>query len=101
MSEKFPPEEVKRVLDEYLTAMTEIVFGNNGILDKYIGDAVMAIYGNVSSTDNADDAFRCVKTAIEMQETKESISKVAAAIRSFCIIIGLTDCKNNHCKTLM
>lgn len=68
MSEKFPPEEVKRILDEYLTAMTEIVFRNNGVLDKYIGDAVMAIYGNISSVDTADDAFRCVKTAIEMQE---------------------------------
>lgn len=37
----------------------------------------------------------------DLQETNESISMVAAASRSFCIIIGLTDCKNNHCKTLM
>lgn len=73
MSEKFPPEEVKRILDEYLTAMTEIVFKNNGVLDKYIGDAVMAIYGNVGSTDTADDAFRCVKTAIEMQEKMKEL----------------------------
>lgn len=91
MSEKFPPEEVKRVLDEYLTAMTEIVFGNNGILDKYIGDAVMAIYGNVSSTDNADDAFRCVKTAIEMQEKMKELRQkwVAEGSVAMQIRIGI------------
>jgi len=68
MSEKFPPEEVKRILDEYLTAMTEIIFNNNGIVDKYIGDAIMAIYGSVYSEGKSLDALRCIKTALEMQE---------------------------------
>ncbi|MFN8578212.1 MAG: adenylate/guanylate cyclase domain-containing protein [Candidatus Sericytochromatia bacterium] len=91
MSEKFPPEEVKRVLDEYLTAMTQIVFNNNGILDKYIGDAVMAIYGNVSSSDNADDAFRCVKTAIEMQDKMKELRQkwVAEGSVAMQIRIGI------------
>ncbi|GIW22321.1 MAG: adenylate/guanylate cyclase domain-containing protein [Candidatus Sericytochromatia bacterium] len=73
MSEKFPPEEVKRILDEYLTAMTEIVFNNNGVVDKYIGDAIMAIYGSVYSEGKEMDAFRCVKTAIEMQEKMKEL----------------------------
>lgn len=91
MSEKFPPEEVKRILDEYLSAMTEIVFANNGVLDKYIGDAVMAIYGNVNSTDNADDAFRCVKTAIEMQEKMKELRQkwVAEGSVAMQIRIGI------------
>ncbi|MBC7474825.1 MAG: adenylate/guanylate cyclase domain-containing protein [Candidatus Sericytochromatia bacterium] len=91
MSEKFPPEEVKRILDEYLTAMTDIVFANNGVLDKYIGDAVMAIYGNINSVDNADDAFRCVKTGIEMQEKMKDLRKkwVAEGSVAMQIRIGI------------
>ena len=91
MSEKFPPEEVKRILDEYLTAMTEIVFTNNGILDKYIGDAVMAVYGNINSVDSADDAFRCVKTAIEMQEKMKELRQkwVAEGSVAMQIRIGI------------
>ena len=75
MSEKFPPEEVKRILDEYLTAMTEIVFANTGVLDKYVGDAVMAVYGSVGNKTPDDDAFRAVKTAIEMQEKIQELRK--------------------------
>ncbi len=91
MSEKFPPEEVKRVLDEYLTAMTEIVFNNNGVLDKYIGDAVMAIYGNINSVDTADDAFRCVKTAIEMENKMKELRQkwVAEGSVAMQIRIGI------------
>ncbi len=89
MSEKFPPEEVKRVLDEYLTAMTDIVFSNNGVLDKYIGDAVMAIYGNVGSTDPADDAFRVVKTAFEMQEKMKELRQKWVAEGSIAMQIRI------------
>jgi adenylate cyclase len=89
MSEKFPPEEVKRLLDEYLTAMTQIVFNNTGVLDKYIGDAVMAIYGNVGNTEPADDAFRCVKTAIEMQEKMKELRQKWVAEGSIAMQIRI------------
>jgi adenylate cyclase len=89
MSEKFPPEEVKRILDEYLTAMTDIVFSNEGVLDKYIGDAVMAIYGNINSVDPADDAFRCVKTAIEMQEKMKELRQKWVAEGSIAMQIRI------------
>ena len=44
MSEKMPPEEVVAFLREYLTAMTQAVFDHGGTVDKYIGDAIMALY---------------------------------------------------------
>lgn len=68
MSEQMPVDEVERILNEYLTAMTQIVFDNDGTLDKYIGDAVMAVWGNVGATDPQANALRACKTAIEMQE---------------------------------
>jgi adenylate cyclase len=67
MSESLPPDEVEHILNEYLTAMSEIVFTNDGTLDKYIGDAVMAIWGNVGSSNPKTDAYKAVHTAILMQ----------------------------------
>jgi len=45
MSESMQPEEVVLRLNEYLTAMTDIVLKYRGMLDKYVGDAVMAVFG--------------------------------------------------------
>lgn len=69
MSESLPPDEVEHILNEYLTAMSEIVFTNDGTLDKYIGDAVMAVWGNVGPTSPKTDAYKAVNTAIQMQRT--------------------------------
>ncbi|HDT15113.1 MAG TPA: adenylate/guanylate cyclase domain-containing protein [Firmicutes bacterium] len=66
MSEKMGPEEVLEILNEYLTEMTEIVFENGGTLDKFIGDAVMALFG--TPLYYKDHAYRAVKTAAMMKE---------------------------------
>jgi adenylate cyclase len=64
-SEKLPPEELVLVLNEYLSAMTEIVFKNDGTLDKYEGDAVMAFWGAPVELDN--NALHACNAALEMQ----------------------------------
>jgi adenylate cyclase len=66
MSEKMQPEEVVTFLREYLTVMTEAVFKHGGTVDKYIGDAIMALY-NVPF-EAPDHALRAVRTALEFQE---------------------------------
>lgn len=45
ISEKLTPEKLVHVLNEYLTAMTDIVMKHSGVVDKYIGDAIMAFWG--------------------------------------------------------
>ena len=64
ISEKLSPEKLVQLLNEYLTAMTNIVFKYDGLLDKYIGDAVMAVFG--APLDQPDHARRSCLTAIEM-----------------------------------
>ena len=71
IAERLPDEDLTRLLNEYLTAMTEIVFDNNGTVDKYIGDAIMAFYG----APIADDLhpLRACRTAIRMSEQLDSL----------------------------
>ena len=45
IAEQLTPEELVRLLNEYLTAMTRLVLDDQGLVDKYIGDAIMAVYG--------------------------------------------------------
>jgi len=66
ISEKLPPEELSRVLNLYLTPMTELVFKNKGTLDKYIGDAIMAFFGApIKGNSHAKDACRCALQNLE------------------------------------
>jgi len=64
ISEKLSPEKLVQLLNEYLTAMTNIVFKYEGLLDKYIGDAIMAVFG--APLDQPDHARRACLTAVEM-----------------------------------
>ena len=66
MSEKMEPENVVSTLNKYFSLMIDIVFKNNGTLDKIIGDELMIVYG--APTSSKDDTERALKTAVEMQE---------------------------------
>ena len=72
LSEKIPPEKLVELLNAYFTPMTNIIFKNNGTLDKYIGDAIMALF-NVP-VDVPDHAYYACLTSLEMIETLEKIN---------------------------
>ena len=60
------PAEVQAVLEEYFSEMTSIVFSNKGIVDKYMGDGIMAFFEN--PPDGVTSAQAAIKTAMEMKE---------------------------------
>ena len=60
MSEMMSPDEIARLLTEYFTEMVDKVFEHGGTLDKFMGDAIMALWGApIAHEDDADRAMRC------------------------------------------
>ncbi|NLM18192.1 MAG: CHASE2 domain-containing protein [Candidatus Riflebacteria bacterium] len=72
ISEHLTPLEVVALLNEYLTEMTEIVLKHNGLLDKYEGDAIMAIFG--APIDQWDHPMKACLCALENQRAAEKLS---------------------------
>jgi adenylate cyclase len=72
MSEKMSPATVALLLNDYLSRMTEVIFKFEGTLDKYIGDAIMAVFG--APLDMPDHAERAIRAALEMRERLEEFN---------------------------
>ena len=86
-SEKHEPEEVVSILNEYLSAMTNIVFDYEGTLDKFVGDAVMALWGApVGQPNHAERSVRC---AITMIKKLEELQKKWTAEGKTALDIGI------------
>ncbi|MFN8653049.1 MAG: adenylate/guanylate cyclase domain-containing protein [Gemmatimonadales bacterium] len=65
MSEHMKPEDIAGLLSDYFTEMVDIIFAHGGTLDKFIGDAIMALWG--APIGHADDPDRAMQAAIAMQ----------------------------------
>jgi adenylate cyclase len=88
ISEKMSPEELVENLNIYLNRMTDIVFANTGVLDKYIGDAVMAFWN--APFDQKDHALRAIHTALEMSKAlSEMNAEIAFGELELHIGIGI------------
>ena len=73
MSEKLPVDELVATLNEFLNGMVEVIFRNQGTLDKFVGDCVMAFWGAPLHQEN--HAELCARTALEMQATLDQLNE--------------------------
>jgi adenylate cyclase len=87
MSEKLAPQVVVQILNEYFADMTPIVFEYHGMLDKYMGDGLMALFG--VPYESADAAVNAVSAAVAMQRRMESVNRDLKAIDLSQIAIGI------------
>jgi adenylate cyclase len=97
LTEKLDAEEVVGMLNEYFESMVEVIFKYKGTLDKYIGDAIMAVFG--SPLPLKDHAWKAVQTSLEMRQqlhefnlrriqAKKETIKIGIGINSDIVISG-------------
>ena len=87
MAESESPQETVSMLNAFFTAMANVIFRNEGNLDKFVGDCVMAVWGSPSS--HPDDPARALRAAMEMQAEIETLNRARAAAGQHPISIGI------------
>ncbi|MTJ55355.1 GAF domain-containing protein [Anabaena sp. UHCC 0253] len=87
LTENMQAEEVVRMLNEYFESMVEAVFKHKGTLDKYIGDAIMAVFG--SPLPLAEHAVMAVQTSLEMRDRLRELNILRQSTNQCAIKIGI------------
>ncbi len=73
LSTKLPPSLLVSLLNEYFTAMVEIVEKHGGMVDKFVGDSVMAVFGHPRPLDREE--YRAIQAGLQMLEECDKINK--------------------------
>ncbi len=91
-TDRLESEELTQLLNQYLSAMSEVALEYGATIDKYVGDAIMIFFGDPETRGVREDALACVKMAIAMQERMNSLSHLwrdAGIARSLGCRIGI------------
>jgi class 3 adenylate cyclase len=87
ITETRPPDQLVLILNEYFTEMASIIFENQGSLDKYIGDAIVAVFGSLIALENS--ARNAVRTAIQMMKQLPILNEKWMKRYGFSMDIGI------------
>lgn len=87
ISESLEASEVKNLLNQFLTAMTAIIFRHKGTIDKYVGDMIMAFWG--SPLEDKDHVKNAINAALDMISKKEALKSDFANINLPQVDIGI------------
>lgn len=87
MSEQMTPQQVVTFLNDYFTEMVDAVFENGGVLDKFLGDGLMAVFGSID--DDPHHPRHAVLAALRMQALLAKINGVRAVSARPPIAIGI------------
>jgi class 3 adenylate cyclase len=87
MSERMAPEEVVSFLNDYFSEMVDAVFEHGGVLDKFIGDGMLAVFGSLD--DEPDHGRRAVQAALRMKVVLAKLNEERAVAGRPPISIGI------------
>ena len=87
LSERLMPEEVVEMLNRYLGPVVNVVFSNSGLLDKFYGDGIMAVFGAPRPGD--DDALRAVNAAQQILQQVQALNAQPGVAWPLSVSVGL------------
>ncbi len=86
-SENHSPEEVVRMLNEYFEIMVRIINQHNGVVDKFIGDAIMAVWGAPRASH--EDTHHAVRASLEMRKAVQKLNEARISRDQEPLLIGM------------
>src|SRR3954465_13898164 len=89
LGENLDPESLRAIMGRYFDAMREVLERHGGTVEKFIGDAVMAVFGVPAL--HEDDALRAVRAAVEVQDALRALEVSARIGGSTGAVTGLSD----------
>jgi adenylate cyclase len=82
-----PTDDVVLLLNEYFTALTDCIFRHDGTVDKFVGDAILAVFGSPEA--DPQHCRNAVRAAMDMQEAARQVSQQRKAKGEVCCEIGI------------
>lgn len=89
MSESMAPEDVVVLLNEYMTRMVSVIRQHGGIVDKYVGDAIMALWGVPISKNAHEETYQAVKACLEMRRQLADLNQLRLSRGQHALKIGM------------
>tara|TARA_B100001245_G_scaffold236513_1_gene227955 strand:+ start:12311 stop:13633 length:1323 start_codon:yes stop_codon:yes gene_type:complete len=92
LSEELSPEDMSKILNEYLSEMSRIANEYGATIDKFIGDAVMVFFGAPNSLGPKQDAVKCLKMSLDMRDAMHSLNnkwRKSGISHSFKVRMGI------------
>ena len=87
ISERMNAEDVVLMLNQYFSIMVDIIFKNNGLLDKFVGDQLIAVFGLMESDANPPE--NAIRTALEMQQATRALMNRRQREGQECFGVGI------------
>ena len=87
MTQAMPPQEVIDLLNTCMTKIAQVIDKNNGVIDKYVGDEAMALFG--APVSHGEDAFNAIRSALEIMESMRVWNVERAASGKPLIELGI------------
>ncbi len=76
LTEAMPPQQIVALLNEHMTALTPVVYQHHGVVDKYVGDMLMALFG--APKNYGDDAIHAAQCALQLLSARDELNRTSA-----------------------